>query len=278
MRKNAIYLLLLLLVLFSCNRTRKSVLTGKWQIVKFENNLQMLVGKWDAVLLENPEMDSFFRNSQLYIDTVGKNNDAATNLRLYGVANMDSMRVILQRQYDSTKEMLYKPVANTSFLFRDDGVAILSFHGNIDSSHWNIDSLGELILDDLNDASSGDKVNLEIISITDTALKLRFRENNAYSIVTFHPEGSRESREQAIPNSYFLFRPDSIVLLSFNGSLDSNWYYRENDSLITVGNIEKKQAGTLFEWNIIALTDTGMRLRITENSSISTFTFRREGK
>jgi len=68
------------------------------------------------------------------------------------------------------------------------------------------------------------------------------------------------------------------VLLSFNGSLDSNWYYRENDSLITVGNIEKKQAGTLFEWNIIALTDTGMRLRITENSSISTFTFRREGK
>jgi len=171
MKRVTICLLLLSLVVFSCKRKKRD----------------MLIGTWHAVKLENPDMDSFFINSQAYIDTVGKGHDAATNMQLYGVANMDSMRIILQRQYDSTKALQMNSVTNTVFKFRKDSVVILSFNGAVDSSKWYFDSDGALILDQLN-SGGGDKARLEIMALSDTALKLKFQENGSNSIVTFHPE------------------------------------------------------------------------------------------
>ena len=191
MKRKHGFILILILVLFSCRQDRTRLLTGKWKLTKFENNLELLIGKWDAVKLVNPELDSFFINGQKYIDTVGKNSDAATNIRLYGVANMDSMRMVLQKQFDSAKTLQYSSVASTSFVFMDNGLVVLSFHGNIDTSAWAIDNDGNLSLDDMNESSKGEKVKMEIMLLTDTALILKFRENNAYSIVTFHPDGVR---------------------------------------------------------------------------------------
>ena len=57
MRKSTIYIILISAVLFSC-----------------KNNKQKLVGSWRSVRLENRDMDSFFVKSQIYIDTLGKNN------------------------------------------------------------------------------------------------------------------------------------------------------------------------------------------------------------
>ncbi len=64
MKQTIFYLLLLIVVMASCKGNKE----------------QKIVGKWHAVHLENPEMDSFFINSQKYIDTIGKGNDDETNL------------------------------------------------------------------------------------------------------------------------------------------------------------------------------------------------------
>jgi len=171
MKRTTIILLLLAIVVFSCKKSKRD----------------MIIGKWHAVKLENPDMDSFFIKSQAYIDTIGKGHDAATNMQLYGVANMDSMRQILQVQYDSAKLMQNNAVTNTTFNFRKDSVVILSFNGNVDSSKWYFDKAGALVLDKLNDYGP-DVIKMEIVTLADTVLKLRFIEDNATSTVTFHPE------------------------------------------------------------------------------------------
>lgn len=149
----------------------------------------MLIGNWQAVKLENPSMDSFFSKSQLYIDTVGKGNDAATNFAIYGVTNMDSMRKVLQEQYDSAKMMQAYAVSNTFFNFRKDSIVVLSFNGNVDSSKWYLDESGGLVLDELNNTAAAEKIKMVIVALGDTVLKLRFEENGAKSTVTFHPTG-----------------------------------------------------------------------------------------
>jgi hypothetical protein len=172
MKRSIIAVVLLSLVLFSCKR----------------NNKEAIIGKWHAVKLENPEMDSFFIKSQIYIDTIGKGHDAATNIQLYGVANMDSMRHILQGQYDSAKTMQDAAVNNTIFNFRKDSVVILSFNGSVDSSKWYFDASGSLVLAELNGYGPGDKIKMELVALSDTVLKLKFIENTSVSTVTFHPE------------------------------------------------------------------------------------------
>jgi hypothetical protein len=173
MRRSTIYIVLILLLMAACKGRKRD----------------MLIGTWHAVKLENPDMDSFFKNSQAYIDTVGKGHDSATNMELYGVANMDSMRKFLQQQFDSTKAMQMDAVAHTVFKFRKDSIVELSFNGGMDSSRWYLDKDGALILNDLNAQSAEDKARMEIVELTADVLKLRFRENNASSVVTFHPEG-----------------------------------------------------------------------------------------
>ena len=169
MKRTTIFLLLLSLVLFSCKRSRK----------------EMIIGKWQAVKLESPDIDSFFIKSQLYIDTIGKGHDDITNMRIYGVTNMDSVRHILQGQYDSAKAMQAASVTNTIFNFRKDSMLIISFSGNLDSSKWYFNESGALMLDELNGYGPGDKIKIEIITLADTVLKLKFMENSAISTVTF---------------------------------------------------------------------------------------------
>jgi hypothetical protein len=173
MKNTTIYLMLFTLVLLSCKSNKRA----------------MLIGTWHAVKLENPEMDSFFRNSQAYIDTIGKNHDDATNIQLYGVANMDSMRKILQVQFDSTKAMQMDAIAHTTFKFRKDSIVELSFNGVADSSKWYIDATGMLVLNDLNAQTATDKAQMEILELLGDTLKLKFMENNSSSIVTFNRKG-----------------------------------------------------------------------------------------
>jgi len=175
MKITTIFLLLLSTVFFSCKQSAK----------------QKIIGKWHAVKLENPGMDSFFAGSQAYIDTIGKNNDPATNMALYGATNMDSMRQILQQQFDSAKTMQYNAVINTTFNFRNNGTVILAFSGSMDSSKWHINNEKEVILTQLNkqDGNPNDSVTMHLLAISDTVLKLQFDENNSPSTVTFRREG-----------------------------------------------------------------------------------------
>jgi len=172
MRRVAVYLLVISLALFSC-----------------KSKHDMLVGNWHAVKLENPEMDSFFINSQNYIDTIGRKNDESTNVRLYGVTNMDSLRKVLQTQYDTARAMQQNAVTNTVFRFRKDSLAVLIFNGMVDSAKWHMDKDDKLVLEDLHDQNAAEKINMEILKLTDVVLKLRFKEDSNFSVVTFRRVG-----------------------------------------------------------------------------------------
>ena len=173
MKRTTVFLLLLSLVLFSCKRSKR----------------EMIIGKWQAVKLENQDIDSFFIKSQTFIDTMGKGHDDLTNMRIYGATNMDSIRHILQVQYDSAKAIQAASVTNTTFNFRKDSMLIISFSGNLDSSKWHFNDAGALVLDELNGYGPGDKIKIEIITLADTVMKLKFIENNSISTVTFRPQG-----------------------------------------------------------------------------------------
>ncbi len=95
----------------------------------------------------------------------------------------------MQSQYDSAVTMQLEAVTNTVFDFRADSIAILSFAGSVDSGKWYFEKEGILVLEEMSGDNAGEKVTMEIVSISDTALKLKFEENDAISTVTFHPEG-----------------------------------------------------------------------------------------
>ena len=151
---------------------------------------ERLIGSWRADSVQKASMDSFFQKSQRYIDTVGKNNDPETNMRLYGVTNMDSVRRLLQQQFDSAKALQINAVTNTVFKFRKDSVAVLSFNGNLDSSKWSVENNNTILMQDMNGGKAeGDRVKMDILVLTDKMLKVKLVEDTEVSIVTFHPEG-----------------------------------------------------------------------------------------
>lgn len=138
--------------------------------------------------MENPELDSFYRNTQNFIDTFGKGHDDATNIQIYGVANVDSMRQLLQMQHDSARATQADAVTQTFFTFRRDSVALLSFSGALDSSKWSVDASGNLVLSEMSPSGPAETMTMEILSLTDTVMKLKMHENNVTSTVTFIPD------------------------------------------------------------------------------------------
>jgi hypothetical protein len=174
MRSAAVYLFILSLFLFSCKHGQR----------------QLIVGKWQAVKSESPSMDSFFANSKAFIDTIGNNKDDATNMKLYGTTNTDSVRQLLQLQYDSAKSMQMTQVLNTSFNFRQDSVVVISFGGALDSSKYHFNDKKQLVMAEMNNTNPmpGDTLVLDVLALTDTNLILKFELNGSSSKVTFHRE------------------------------------------------------------------------------------------
>lgn len=150
---------------------------------------KMIIGKWRAAKMENSAMDSFFAMSEMYIDTIGKNNDAETNLQLYGTTNVDSLRMLMKSQLDSTFAQQKLALESTVFSFRKDGIAILSFGDNIDSCKWTMSEAGKITLQDLNNANKEDNnIIMNVLSLSEAMLKLELKEESTRSVITFYPE------------------------------------------------------------------------------------------
>lgn len=158
-------------LLFSCQPSKKD----------------MLVRNWHAVNLYNPELDDMLQKQQLFIDTVGKSTSPAANDSIYGFHNMDSIKVVLQKQLDSFKLMQQQTLENTYFNFKRNGQAILTFGGYTDTTKWYFDDEGALMLDELKEKGAGTSFKMIVQHLSDTALKLKFIEKDVSSIVTFHP-------------------------------------------------------------------------------------------
>lgn len=170
--KTVFIVLLFPVVLLSCKRDKKD----------------MLVRNWHAVKLDNPQMEDMIAQQQNFIDTVGKTTTSASNMELYSTTNIDSLKTVLQSQLDTFKTLQQQALDNTWFNFKKNGMAILTFNGATDSTKWYFDDEGALILDEMQAQGAGDRLKMLVVQLNDTALKLRFTENNVNSIVTFHPE------------------------------------------------------------------------------------------
>jgi hypothetical protein len=170
-RKIAIIPILLVVILSGC-RHKKSI-----------------VGTWHSVRLENKDIDSFYIKTQQYIDTIGKTNDPAINMGLYGTTNIDSLRKEIQVRFDSTKALQMRSVTNTVITFKPDGMVYLSFNGNMDTSKWTMGADNMLRLTDMNAETQHDTITWEVAELTDTSLVVKMKKDSSFSKVTFHPEG-----------------------------------------------------------------------------------------
>lgn len=170
--KKASWLLALPLLLVACKEKKEDIIAKKWA----------------AASVENPQMDSMIREQQMFLDTFGKNSDAATNLAVYGITNIDSARESLRAQINDYKAMQEHGLTNTWFDFRKDGIVIMNFSGQVDSTKWYFNEDGELVLDEQKMKGAGSIVKMDVIQLTDTSLKLKFNENGMASTVLFHPD------------------------------------------------------------------------------------------
>jgi|SRR5690606_26667944 len=149
----------------------------------------LITKKWQAISVESQEVQNSIEQSKIFFDTVGKTTDAATNMELYGVANMDSMREVLKKQLDDFVENQKETVKNTWLDFRKDSILIASFGTGPDTVKWYFDDEGNLIMDEMAQKGSGSILKMDILKLEDSVLQLQFKENDFSSIATFRPAG-----------------------------------------------------------------------------------------
>lgn len=171
MKKLIAPLLLALTVMTACKQSKKDMITGKWQAVKYEN----------------PEMDAFFEETGHYIDTLGSNGNAATNIELYGSNNIDSVRKAMREKRDSVMLMQNASVKNTTFEFTKPDLVVINFNGRIDSGKWTFkkEDGSQLEMEELNGPDKGTKIQIDVLTLKTDSLKLKIDQENTSSMVTF---------------------------------------------------------------------------------------------
>lgn len=153
-----------------------------------QSNNDKLARKWKAVSVENPALDSMVRDREIFIDTFGKNNDEATNEKVYGFKNLDSVRESLRAEWKDMRDMQKHAVENTWFDFKKNGMVVMNFSGQTDSSKWTINKDGSLQLEEPKTKPNAVSIKMDIVQLTDTSLKLRYNDNGGTSTVSFHPD------------------------------------------------------------------------------------------
>ena len=169
--KNTFLLVFLALGLASCGDQKKDLITGKWQ----------------AISLENEQLDKDLAEKEKCMDTVGQHTTPEMNMALYGMPNVDTIKSIIRAQIDEARMVQQYTLEHTIFEFRKDKVAVLSFGSHPDSANWYFDDEGALILDDMAMKGAGDKTKMDIVTLSDTLLKLRYTEDGITSTATFKP-------------------------------------------------------------------------------------------
>lgn len=155
-----------------------------------QSKKELIIGKWQGVKLENPDLDSFFLQSQQYIDTFGKGNDSTTNMELYGFSNLDSIRSVLQAKHDSSMAEQLNAVKSTYFNFVNDSVVNVTFNGGKENeARWKFMNDNVLVMDEKLANQESTQSKAIILSLTRSELKLKFEQDGSFSTVTFRRAG-----------------------------------------------------------------------------------------
>lgn len=171
MKGKIVFLLVLAVTVYSCK----------------EDYIKMLPGSWRVVKVKDHAVDSTILYSQMAIDTMGKGHDDATNMRIYGFVNMDSARKSMQALHDKTVAEKDSVDKSTLFTFRKDGMAVITFGGSKDSSHWKLDDANNLLVEDYQ-MGPGEVLKWKIAALDKKELKLLFNAKGDTIMVTFKRE------------------------------------------------------------------------------------------
>jgi len=171
----------------------KQLLTGATAVLLLaasctQSNEQKITKRWQQESIRNPMMEQIIQEQQAFIDTLGANTTPAENDSLYGIRNIDSLKDALRQEIATFKKEQERVVKNTWFDFRKDGVLILNTDQIIDSASWYLEDDGHtLVLDEMKLKGSGDQVRMEVITLTNDKLQLKFMQGQDTSTVTFKP-------------------------------------------------------------------------------------------
>ncbi|XZF15020.1 hypothetical protein ACTHGU_02715 [Chitinophagaceae bacterium MMS25-I14] len=153
-----------------------------------EKKEDKMIGTWQAIKLDNPQLNQSLADKKVFLDTVGSHTTPEMNVQLYGTADLDSIRRFMDGEIEEAKLLQEYTVAHTTFKFRKDKVAELVFGSEPDSANWYFDDDGALILDDMKLKGVGDKTKMDLITVNDTLLELRYTESGVTSTATFRRE------------------------------------------------------------------------------------------
>jgi hypothetical protein len=143
-----------------------------------------IIGLWQEVSMTNPQMDQAMEEQMRFVDTVGSQTDAAANVALYGIDNMDSFKASIRTNIDSFKRAQGKAVSETWFEFQKNGMAYLHSMDGLDSANWYFED-DALILDEQKLKGGGAKIQMDVQVLNDTALQLHFTEKYLSSTASF---------------------------------------------------------------------------------------------
>jgi len=170
MKRIVCYLAICSFLLLSCSTGKK----------------KLLVGKWNAVSIENPSMDSFLVLEKHMLDTLGKSTSREQNLELYGTTNVDSLKKDQLSKLDTMQARLQFVTNNTWFQFNGDGSAILHY-GDMASinTSWEFGDDGKLLLDVIEKSNFANNLNINIIALTDSTLRIQQVKNEVSNYISF---------------------------------------------------------------------------------------------
>jgi hypothetical protein len=153
---------------------------------------KQILGKWRSVRVENAGRDEFFRLSKALIDTIGVGHTDEENMAIYGLTNMDSVRMAMRAEYDSAYAAQVAIETNSVFHFKADSEVVFSFPGRNETGRWYIDDKGELVIEEINADDVVKKMAVAIRTLTANEMKLTFTEETGMrsdtSVVTFERE------------------------------------------------------------------------------------------
>ncbi len=172
--KKIILILLAGALISSCTEKKKSV-------------SEAVIGKWRGFSQDNPELEMMIRGQEMFLDTVGNSTTPEQNKEIYGTDNMEAFKADQRARLNKFKEEQYAATANTVITLKNDGTAELNFDGTPQPAKWRL----ALVLD----AQVGDSMERVVMDIdyaNDTAMKLRFNEQEFSGSVIFHPEKEKK--------------------------------------------------------------------------------------
>ena len=152
-----------------------------------QDKKKLLARKWQAISLESPGLDSMMAEQRRFLDTFGKGNTDEENIAMYGFSNIDSAREMLTNEMTEYLAMQDHAIKNTWFEFRKDGVVIMNFSGQVDSTKWHINDEGALILEEPAESSEAGNIKMDILSMSDSGLTLQMNDRGMSSTVIFKP-------------------------------------------------------------------------------------------